>query len=223
MLDSPLSSWFVARPHGSGFTLTLPTRLARFLHAAQHHFGPRDPSFTLLGVEFGPHPFPRLWHPGVPERSVVVQLSHLTRGAVDLDYQLAHEAVHLLRPPFELRASVLEEGVATWFAAQVVREDHGCTPRPDTPEYVRALNLVAPLLDGDPSRVARLRARHPSLSNVTARELRAAWPDLAEDVAEALASPFACAARPGGMVDGSMTAEPAGSADDEDSLSLSSP
>ncbi|PYE49955.1 hypothetical protein [Deinococcus yavapaiensis] len=205
MLNSPLSSWFYAQPHGSGFTLTLPTRLARFLHAAQHHFGLRDPSFTLLGVEFGPHPFPRLWHPGVPERSVIVQLSHLTRGAVDLDYQLAHEAVHLLRPPFELRASVLEEGVATWFATQVVREDHACAPQPDTLEYARALELVAPLLDRDAAGIARLRARNASLSAVTAEDILAVWPEVGESLAHLLARPFECAARPGGMVDGSLT------------------
>ena len=36
-----------------GFLWTLTTRLGKLLFDAEQQFGPRDPSWTILGIEFG--------------------------------------------------------------------------------------------------------------------------------------------------------------------------
>ena len=39
---------------GCGYTWTLASRLGEMLHMAEELFGPRDCSYTILGIEFGP-------------------------------------------------------------------------------------------------------------------------------------------------------------------------
>ena len=39
---------------GCGYTWTLASRLGDMLHMAEELFGPRDPSYTVLGIEIGP-------------------------------------------------------------------------------------------------------------------------------------------------------------------------
>src|SRR4051812_12688158 len=54
---------FMARPIENGYTWTLASRLGDMLHLAETMFGPRDPSYTVLGVEFVADN-PRVWYPG---------------------------------------------------------------------------------------------------------------------------------------------------------------
>ena len=86
---------FIAEPIKGGFTYTLASRLGDILSLAEEKFGPRNPDFTILGVEFRDG-VPQTWFPGNCKH-IVVQLSleamHDEEQAV---FQLAHETVHLL-------------------------------------------------------------------------------------------------------------------------------
>ena len=48
---------------GSGFTWTWTTPLGKFLAEAERRYGPRDPSYTPIGIEFRGD-FPQAWYPG---------------------------------------------------------------------------------------------------------------------------------------------------------------
>ncbi len=66
-------SLIVARPlQPSGYTYTLASRLGQVLDLAEARFGPRDPTFVILGVEFRDG-VPQVWFPNTSNR-VIVQL-----------------------------------------------------------------------------------------------------------------------------------------------------
>src|SRR5208337_1006395 len=114
----------VARPcpPGSGctYTWTLASRAGEILRLVEERYGPRDCSFTLLGVEFS-EPQPQIWFPG-DCRHVVIQLTtSAMNDEIQALYQLAHECVHLLDPVVFGLASVFEEGVATLLSAEYAR------------------------------------------------------------------------------------------------------
>jgi hypothetical protein len=97
---------------GSGYTWTLSSRLGEMLRLAEERFGPRDPTYTLLGFEFAGE-YPQLWFPG-DCRHIVIQLTpECATDTIQACYQLSHECVHLLAPSDGRNANNLEEGLAT--------------------------------------------------------------------------------------------------------------
>jgi hypothetical protein len=130
---SVIDSLFTTQPQQDGrySPITLPIWASIFLADIEQLFGPRDRSFTLLGIDIDQAHGrqPHLWFPntGIPpddtegrSRHVIV---HLGPDAL-LDpararWQLAHECVHLLDPwngQVDGRpTNWLEEGLAAWF------------------------------------------------------------------------------------------------------------
>lgn len=180
------------------FTWTLASRLGHILRYAETRYGPRDRNWTLLGVEFTSEGSPQVWYPtfdGIGD-SVIVQL---TRSAATDEtralFQLAHEALHLLSPAGPgARASVLEEGLATYNSLDYMR----AIGRPlspsyiDSPPYEAAYRAVLGLTSRpDFERGVRsLRARRGGLSGLAAADVQAAWPGLSDAQARILAAPF---------------------------------
>ena len=106
--------------NGRCYTWTLVSRLSNMLHMAEELFGPRDLSYTILGIEFGPDN-PRLWYPG-NRRHIIIQLGlSAARNMSQACYQMAHETVHLLAPSGGQNANNFEEGVACYFAAYYMK------------------------------------------------------------------------------------------------------
>jgi hypothetical protein len=179
----------VALPIEGGFTWSLASRLGHMLRIAEERYGERDRSYTPLGVEFSPNG-PQIWYPG-NDGGVVIQL-----GLACLDdpgrahYQLAHECVHLLSPSGSLSGTVLEEGLATRFSQDYVREHLGLDWGPSDPRYVEARDLVGVLLDADVNSVKKLREKQRAISSVRAEDIRAAYPDLGNELAVALTRRF---------------------------------
>ena len=140
---------------GSHWALTLPVYVSQFLVDIEHLFGPRDRSFTVVGIEIDmtPGACPHLWYPdsGIapddPElrsRHIVIRLtSNALTDPVRARWQLAHECLHLLDPWNERvdgRPAIwLEEGLASWFQNSRV-------PEAKCPEgqYALAEDLVSP-------------------------------------------------------------------------------
>lgn len=105
----------IAHETDDGYSWTLVSRLGDMLQELERIYGPRDKSYTILGIEFEKNG-PQLWYPG-NRKDIIIQLS--LEAQYDLPmalYQLAHEAVHLLAPTGGSHSTVFEEGFATVFA-----------------------------------------------------------------------------------------------------------
>ena len=187
---------------GSHWALTLPIDVSRFLADIEHLFGPRDHSFTLVGIEIDSTPgaCPRLWYPdsGIapddPERRsrhVVIRLtSNALTDSVRARWQLAHECLHLLDPwnkQVDGRpANWLEEGLAAWFQNSRVPEAE-CHEG----QYALAEDLVSPLMDESPNAVKFIRQeRGLRISEITPDVLQGYCPGLSEDISRELCQPF---------------------------------
>jgi hypothetical protein len=176
-------------PAKNGYTWTLASRLGHILRIAEQFYGPRDTSYTILGVEFG-GAVPQIWFPGAC-RHIVVQIT--PQCATDMQracYQMAHESIHLLSPTGIANANTLEEGLAAHFSSRYMLDhfqavwDNGPGP------YQTACQHIVQLLALDEGIIRTLRQTEPTLSAVTVEQIRAAHADVAAELATALTQPF---------------------------------
>ena len=179
------------RPNRSGYTWTLASRLGDMLHMVEYLFGPRDCSYTILGIEFGPDNHPRIWYPG-NHRHIIIQLSlQAATNMLQACYQLAQETVHLLSPTGGSHATNLEEGVSCYFAAYYMKEKFNKSYwNLEIPSYERALALVKPRLDEDIDCVRRIRKNQPSFRRMTKEDISAEFPNLESEDVDFLISKF---------------------------------
>jgi len=165
-----LESHYLARPFPGGFTWTLASRLGQMLHDLEGRFGPRDPSYTILGIEFKAGG-PQLWFPG-NRRHMVIQLG---ADCQDDDaralFQLSHEAVHLLNPRAQPAASVLEEGLATWYSQDYTRRVFGTPFAIGDHKYEAAERLVRPIAEETPATIRTLRSTYGGLTGPRADQV----------------------------------------------------
>lgn len=152
-------------------------------------YGPRDRSYTVLGIEFGPGN-PQLWYPGNRDH-IVVQLDANALDNRDLAlFQLAHECVHLLAPTGSAIAPVLEEGLATVYSEDYVRRETGRSVSPDVPSYAHAALLVRRLLQIDSTAIRKLRVLEPSFVRMTPTHIQAVVTGVDAALANDLVAPF---------------------------------
>ena len=179
---------------GCGYTWSMATRLGDMLKEAEVLFGTRDRSWTILGSELrtDENAVPQNWFPGYPARKdIILQVvPPADRNRNEALYQLAHEVVHTLAPHPGTRATVLEEGVATWFAAYYVRKAKGAEIHSSTDSYRQAHAKVAQLLARDHQAILKLRAIEPSFSRMTADTFKQADVQATPDEIAALLAPF---------------------------------
>lgn len=158
---------------------TLLDELLKIMEEAELLFGPRDRSYELLP--------PRITecacaYPYVyPFRKIRIYLTADAKTRYSAAYQLAHEAVHALGPT-QGWATVLEEGVATWFSHAYMNRVYKLQFEAPNRWYDAALRAVSPLLAKNKSVIKELRARQPQLSKVDEKllaEVAAIGPDLA--------------------------------------------
>jgi hypothetical protein len=177
-------SLLVARPFPNGWTFTLASKLGQMLDQAQQFFGPRDPHYTPVGVEFNDIAYPQTWYPG--GRNIAVQLTLSAMKSPNQAYfQLAHECVHMLDPR-PGGTNVLEEGIASWFAMKVSGRVT-C----DNPLYDAAARLASDLMHMEPAAVKNLRAQGFRVGAITAEMLRRECPALPQIYLDNLPSTFA--------------------------------
>ena len=144
---------------------TLHEELLKIIDEVELLFGPRDRSYELLP--------PRISecgcaHPYVyPLRKVRIYLTPHSKTRYVASYQLAHEAVHVLGPSNSW-ATVLEEGLATWFSHAYMKRVYGYTEEFAAPNrwYDAAMRAVAPLLAKNEFVIKELRARQPIISKI---------------------------------------------------------
>jgi hypothetical protein len=164
------------------------------LSEAEELYGPRDMTWTPIGVEFFDSSVPHIWFPG-NRNHVAVRLTLAT--LCDLNaalWQLAHETVHILGPVKVGNANNLEEGVATHFALNVsCYTDNSRVPlfrqnlgRP----YHSALQDCEVLLQMDRGIIKEMRKKQSYLSRITAEDILDVLPSCNRALAERLASRF---------------------------------
>jgi hypothetical protein len=163
-----MKDWFfITRQTPNGPSPTLATWTSDILQEIERIYGPRDMEFTLLGVEFHDGG-PCIWYPTAGLKHIVIRLS--CSAADDLSraiYQLAHECVHLLAPSGGARASVLEEGLATWFSADYVKRKLDVPFSAGNENYTRAAQELEKLFEIRQDAVKALRSACPSFHEMS--------------------------------------------------------
>jgi hypothetical protein len=183
---------FLVKPIPNGFTFSLASRLGDMIRRAEQIFGPRDTSFTPLGVEFRDTPPPQIWFPGNCRHIVIQLTADCSTNVVEACYQLAHEAVHLLAPTGgAFPANVLEEGCATDFAAKYVAEHFHFAIQPGKATYDLACQKARALLALDATIVRRIREKQPAFHLMTKEHILEACDKVPEELAVALIEKFA--------------------------------
>ena len=159
----------------------IPLR-GKFLEELENLFGPRDRNFDLGEIIFKKEGFPMTYK---PDRNANIVDIHLTNKDL-LEWQLAHECVHLLDPYFPPPTNFLEEGIATWFQTEK-REDHSSDRL-----YIQAEKLVSPLMENGylPNRLKSIRKNNCRIGEITKEILRQEAPEIDDKTAEELTKKF---------------------------------
>lgn len=160
-------------PPGS-LSWTLPTLAGKMLVELEERYGPRDKSWTFLGVEFS-YDGPMNWYPKAPNKPdpkhVVISLSgEAFRNHKEAMYQLSHECVHLLSPQGKAGAKVLEEGLAKLYSMEIIEREcgHPCGQNYGiNTGYDNAANTVLQLLQYNSQAIRMLRDVEPAFYRMT--------------------------------------------------------
>lgn len=146
----------------------LMQELSRIFKEAELLFGPRDASFQLS--------VPRITE-CTTSRSFIFRPLRISRIYLSRDsrtkpwlasLELAHEAVHVLSPvTLGSRLTILEEGLAEWFAQRYAGRVHGLTfDRGSNPKADAVMRAVSTLLAKNESVIKQLRTRQPVISKI---------------------------------------------------------
>ncbi len=147
---------------------TLMQELLKIFKEAEALLGPRDASFKLS--------VPRITECAT-SRSYIFRPLRTTRIYLSRDaktkpwlasLELAHEAVHVLSPvTLGSGLTILEEGLAEWFAQRYVSRVHGLTfERGSNPRADAVMQAVSTLLAKNQLLIKQLRTRQPVISKI---------------------------------------------------------
>jgi hypothetical protein len=159
---------FLLAPRDRSFEQTLMQELLRIFKEAELLFGPRDTSFQLST--------PRLTE-CTSSRTYIIRPLRLTRIYLSRDsrikpwlasLELAHEAIHVLSPiGFVSGPTILEEGLAEYFAQRYVNRVHGLSfERGSNPKADAVMKAVETLLAKNELLIKNLRTRQPVISKI---------------------------------------------------------
>ncbi len=174
-------------PTRDGFRFTLTTLLSTLLNDAEQMFGPRDMSYTPVGIEFYGNR-PQVWYPGTNKHISIILTDSAREDPAQAIFQLAHEVMHLLSPTGGANAPVIEEGLSALFQ-QRANEVYDLDLHLVAVPYVKATELANMLLKGEPSIIKRLRKIEPAFHKWTPRFL-VSEARISRALAEELCEPF---------------------------------
>lgn len=163
----------IAQQIPNGFSYTLTSKLGDILNNAETLYGPRDYSYTILGIEFYNSPNSQIWFPQNCKH-IAIQLT--SSCLIDFNegvYQLAHEGIHCLSPTSGIfPTTVLEEGIATYFAIDYTKKNgHGNFSNISDTRYRNAFILFSQLISLDIDIIKKLRQVQPTISLITKEEI----------------------------------------------------
>jgi hypothetical protein len=164
-------------------------RLEHMLGLAEKRFGARTHNRALKPVSFHSG-VPQVFYPTPTELAIRIGLrceTDYVRGC----YQLAHEAIHVLSPVDYGNTTMLEEGLATSFAHEYIRDHVGTDwSHSGDARYDAARALVECFLTPRPDAVSHLRKQQPVISSIKADMIRQAYPDIPRAVCDQLTTLF---------------------------------
>ena len=158
---------FLLAASDRSYEQTLMQELLKIFKEAELMFGPRDTSYQLS--------VPRVTE-CASSRTYFIRPLRMTRIYLSRDskvkpwlasLELAHEAIHVLSPAGLSGPTILEEGLAEWFAQRYVSRVHdmvferGADPRADA-----VMQAVSTLLAKNQSVIKTLRTRQPVISKI---------------------------------------------------------
>lgn len=159
---------FLLTAKDRSYEQTLMQELLRIFKEAERLFGPRDASYQLS--------VPRLTECATsrtyifpPLRTTRIYLSRDSKTKPWVaSLELAHEAIHVLSPVgFGFAPTILEEGLAEWFAQKYVSRVHDLSfERGANPKADAVMRAVSTLLARNESVIKDLRARQPIISKI---------------------------------------------------------
>jgi len=159
---------FLLTASDRSYEQTLMQELLRIFKEAELLFGPRDASYQLS--------IPRI-NECASSRTYILRPLGMTRIYLSRDsrtkpwlasLELAHEAVHVLSPAsFGSGPTILEEGLAEWFAQRYVSRLHGMSfERGANPKADAVMRAVSNLLIKNELVIKILRTRQPVISKI---------------------------------------------------------
>lgn len=161
-----MSSIFISHQIPNGHSWTITSKLGHILRTTEDKYGPRDYSYTILGVEFNQDEHPRIWYPGNCKH-IVIQISMNCINDINRAvFQVAHEAIHCLCPTGTKTANVLEEGLANLFSIEYTLANGNGVWTSNDQRYTDASELVKQLLSFDQEIIKKLRLVQPTISAI---------------------------------------------------------
>lgn len=159
---------FLLTPGNRSYEEKLMKELLRIFKEAELLFGPRDASYQLS--------VPRITE-CASSRTYILRPLRMTRIYLSRDsktkpwlasLELAHEAIHVLSPvSFGSSLTILEEGLAEWFAQRYVGRVHDMSfERGANPKADAVMRSVETLLAKNQSVIKTLRTRQPVISRI---------------------------------------------------------
>lgn len=172
---------FSAYMKENGNSWTLTTLTGSMLIELENKYGPRDKSWTLLGVEFWNND-PMIWFPGgnetPPPKHIAIRLSpEAFESYKEAMYQLSHECVHLLSPQGSPVAPIIEEGLAKLYSMEIIERYCGHPSGQkygSAPAYEAAADSVRELLMYDCQAIRKLRDKEPAFKRMSLSTFTAA-------------------------------------------------
>src|SRR5678816_3539532 len=142
--------------------------LLRILKEAELMFGPRDTSYQLSVPRLTDCASSRTYF-FRPLRMTRIYLSRESRIKPDVaSLELAHEAIHVLSPvALGSKLTILEEGLAEWFAQRYVNRVHGISFETGiNPKADAVMRAVSTLLARNQLVIKELRTHQPVISRI---------------------------------------------------------
>lgn len=159
---------FLLTAKDRSYEQTLMQELLRIFKEAERLFGPRDASYQLSVPRVTECATSRTYiFP--PLRTTRIYLSRESRIKPWVaSLELAHESIHVLSPVgFGFAPTILEEGLAEWFAQKYVSRVHGLEfERGANPKADAVMRAVSTLLARNQSVIKELRTRQPTISKI---------------------------------------------------------
>ena len=173
-----------------GYTWTIVSRLGDIFNNIEQLFGPRDKTYTILGIEIANIEQPQIWFPA-NNGNVIIQITPDCLNDMDKAiFQIAHEAIHCLNPKIAGTATLLEEGLATWFSQHYTAKC-GYNIVPNIDKYIKAMIYVEKLLSYDAQIILKIRkSTMMDLSKINADMLLGICPQIDIDLANILTRKF---------------------------------
>jgi hypothetical protein len=164
---------FLLTASDRSYEQSLRQELSRIFKEAELLFGPRDASYQLS--------VPRVTECET-SRTYIIRPLRMTRIYLSRDsrvkpwlasLELAHEAIHVLSPGgFGIGPTILEEGLAEWFAQRYADRVHGLTfDRGSNPKADAVMRAVSTLLAKNELVIKKLRTGQPVISKIDERLL----------------------------------------------------